>query len=107
MQKHVDWEIYAALDREADGYSGLFGLMLPTHPSYNNRFSNKKYDPDLLPQRLQDNIYSKYAKFYYWTTDQSQMKECIQDAFEARISRREKIAKPREQMQRNTCHSES
>ena len=33
-RKHVDWEISAALNKKVGGYSGLMGLLLPTHPDY-------------------------------------------------------------------------
>lgn len=62
-RKHVDWEMYAGLDEAADGYSGLLGLMLPTHPSYRNRYSNRKYKPESVPRRLMDNISSDMLTF--------------------------------------------
>jgi hypothetical protein len=86
-RKHIDWEIAAALTKKADGYSGLMGLCLPTHPA----FRNIEYKTGIVPYRLVDNINSGYAKFYDWTESEGDMRLWIKDAFQARINRAEMI----------------
>ena len=87
-RKHVDWEISAGLDkRVGEHYAGLLGLCLPTHPGY----SSDRFNPTIAPPRLIDNIHSGYAKLYSWTEDESSMKPYIEDAFQARIGRADKI----------------
>ena len=86
-RKHVDWEIAAALDKKADGYSGLMGLCLPTHPAYRNI----EYKNQIVPYRLIDNIKTGYAKFYDWTESEGDIRVWIKDAFQARINRVEMI----------------
>lgn len=96
-RKHVDWEISAALSKKVGGYSGLVGLCLPTHPNY----GNDKYSPDIVPPRLVDNLKSGYAKFCDWTTSEETIQEIIEDAFNARIDRKDKIDNSREQFKKN------
>jgi hypothetical protein len=86
-RKHVDWEIAAALTRKVDGYSGLLGLCLPTHPDYRKN----QYKKDIVPLRLVDNIKTEYAKLYDWTESESDIKAWVEDAFQARVSRTDKI----------------
>lgn len=54
-RKYVDWEIKATLDK---GH-GLIGVWLPTLPLSENGGTVK-------PARLQDNIYSGFAKWLRW-----------------------------------------
>jgi hypothetical protein len=97
-RKHVDWEISAGLDRRVgEHYAGLLGLCLPTHPDY----SSDKFNPAIVPPRLVDNIHSGYAKFYNWTESESSIKNWIEDAFEARVSRADKIDNSRLQFDNN------
>jgi hypothetical protein len=98
-RKHVDWEISAGLNVKVGSNAGLMGLLLPTHSNYNTG----NYTPGLLPPRLADNAASEYAKIYNWTTAQASIKAWIDDAFDARISRRDKIKNSRAQFQRNQC----
>lgn len=56
-RKYVDWEIRATLDKE----HGLIGVNLPTNlVSANNTYT--------VPDRLHDNIVSKYAVWTDWRT---------------------------------------
>ena len=96
-RKHVDWEISAALMNKVGGYSGLVGILLPTHPDY----KEKTYKAENIPPRLAENQKSNYAKIYDWTESISLMKDRIQDAFDARINRNDKIVNSSEQFQRN------
>ncbi len=96
-RKHIDWELSAALDKKVGGYSGLLGICLPGHPDY----GLTTYDPALTPGRLVDNIQSGYAMYYDWTGNIELMKARIQDAFEARIQRKDSIKNGRLQMPLN------
>jgi hypothetical protein len=98
-RKHVDWEISAALNKKVGGYSGLLGLCLPTHPDY----PKDKYNSGIVPPRLIDNLKSDYAKFYNWTEDETNIKKFIEEAFQARIDKAEKIDNSREQFEYNRC----
>ncbi len=55
-RKHIDWEIYAGLSERNKCRAGLIGVILPTF----NKDENK------IPDRLQDNIDTKYARLYTW-----------------------------------------
>ena len=55
QRKHVDWEISASIiDRRNNQRCGLLGLLLPTHPDYGKRPSDR--NPRLIPPRLARNI---------------------------------------------------
>ncbi|MDH7552614.1 MAG: TIR domain-containing protein [Spirochaetota bacterium] len=98
-RKHVDWEISAALNKKVGGYSVLLGLCLPTHPDY----GKDKYNPDIVPPRLVDNLKSGNAKFYDWTEDEFKIKKWIEEAFQVRIDKVDKIDNSREQFKNNRC----
>jgi len=98
-RKHVDWEISAALKKKVDGYSGLLGLCLPTHPAYRE----DKNKTDFVPYRLADNLKAGYAKFYDWTESESSIKSWVEDTFQARISRADKIDNSRPLDDSNKC----
>lgn len=98
-RKHIDWEISGALNyKVGDGYAGLIGILLPTHPDY----GKETYNPNNLPKRLAANVKSGYAKLYDWTENRKTMQDRIEKAFERR-SESDKIEnKSIPQMQRNT-----
>jgi len=98
-RKHVDWEISAAISKKVGGYSGLVGLLLPTHPDYDR----DKYHTSLVPDRLQDNIKSGYAVFKDWSDDENDIKKWVEKAFQARIGNAGKIDNSREQFKYNRC----
>jgi len=100
-RKHVDWEIYEALNKKVEGYSGVLGLLLPTRSG--SDYKQKYYKPETVPQRLVDNLKSGYAKLYDWTEDENTINSWIEDAFQARINRADKINNSRDQMDYNTC----
>ena len=62
-----------------------------------------KYNPSTIPQRLNDNLKSGYAKLYRWTDDESKIKKWIEEAFHARIEKADKIDNSREQFKYNRC----
>ncbi len=71
-RKYVDWEIKATLDKE----HGLIGVYLPTAA----RDSSNRI---MVPERLFDNIQSKFAPWYSWqdiTASAGQLERCIADA---------------------------
>ena len=101
-RKHVDWEISAGLNKKVGGHSGLVGLLLPEFPlSYDN-----KYNYSDIPARLADNVKSGYAKIYTWNyacSGDEIIKSVIQEAFDNRISKADKIDNTRRQLQINLC----
>lgn len=98
-RKHVDWEISAALSKKVGGYSGLLGLCLPTHLNY----GKDKYNPDIVPPRLIDNLKSGYAKFYDWAEDEIKIKKWVEEAFQDRVDKADKINNSRVQFKYNRC----
>jgi len=101
-RKHVDWEISAALNKKVGGYSGLLGILLPGFqltPDGKFRLSD-------IPPRLADNVKTEYAKVYRWDwvcADESRIKSAIEEAFQARINKADKIDNSREQFKYNRC----
>ncbi len=100
-RKHVDWEISGALDlKVGESYSGLLGILLPTHPD----FGKEKDSYNNLPKRLAENAKTGYAKIYDWTTNRPDIQTYIEDAYTGRTSRIEKRTnRAIPQMQRNSC----
>jgi hypothetical protein len=96
-RKHVDWEISAGLNRKVGGYSGLMGLCLPNHSDY----GRDKYNAELVPPRLVDNLKSGYAKFYDWTKEPNIIRDWIEEAFKNRIDKADRIDNSREQYKYN------
>ncbi len=92
-RKHVDWEIAAALRKKMDGFSGLLGICLPTHPDY----QKPQYKKDIVPLRLSDNVQSGYAPFHDWSESESDIRRWVEEAFQARVAREDNIddARPR------------
>lgn len=86
-RKHVDWEISAALNKKVGGYSGLLGICLPNHPDYRK----DKYNADIIPPRLVDNLKTDYAALYDWTEERSKIKKLVDDAFQNRIDKSDLI----------------
>lgn len=74
-RKYVDWEILASLNQSM----GLVGVGLPTIHWWPNGGTRK-------PQRLQDNIDSKYAEWLLWSQLQSNPQSLI-DAIERAIAK--------------------
>lgn len=97
-RKHVDWEIYAALDKKAKGYSGLISLHLPNHPDY----KNDKYNTGNIPKRLADNLKSGYAKIRDWTESRDAINKMVETAFQDRVDESDKIDNSSPQMKQNT-----
>ena len=81
QRKHVDWEISSSIrSTMLSTRSGLLGILLPTHPSY----QASGYDSGIVPPRLVDNANCGFAHIYDWTTDAAQVSRWIHAAFERR-----------------------
>ncbi len=79
-RRFIDWEIYSTL-REYEKYP-VSGLMAITLPSVANLSKT-------LPLRLADNIddSKKYARWWKYPTSADGLRQCIEEAFEARTSK--------------------
>lgn len=73
-RKYVDWEIASTLRNDSNNKrSGLIGIYLPNRNSKNT----------IVPERLQDNIDSGYAKLYeYPTYPHLELEKWIDEAYE-------------------------
>lgn len=98
-RKHVDWEISAALSKKVGGYTGLVGLILPSHPDY----GKDTYSSDNIPSRLAENLASGYAKLYDWSENTESLKMRIDSAFNSKKSSSHLIKNTSPQFQRNRC----
>lgn len=101
-RKHVDWEISAGLNKKVGGYSGLIGILLPTFPLT----ADGKYRRADLPKRLDENVDSKFASLYTWDTitrGTTELTRALDEAFERRVVRADRVKNALPQMQRNTC----
>lgn len=99
-RKHVDWEISGALDHKVgDKYSGVLGLLLPTHPD----FGSANYQPNQLPKRLAANVESGYAILRDWTEDRQELQQYIEAAIANRSNNGDIVNRTIPQMKINTC----
>ncbi|MBE5090631.1 hypothetical protein CON43_01175 [Bacillus cereus] len=101
-RKHVDWEISAALNKKIGGYSGLIGILLPEFPLT----QEGKYFYKDIPPRLADNVKSGYATIYTWDwicASETRIQQAVDEAFENRKSKSNKINNSFKQFQRNRC----
>ncbi|MBA2846166.1 hypothetical protein HNP88_000350 [Methanococcus maripaludis] len=96
-RKHVDWEISASINKKVGNYSGLIGLLLPTHPAYNKN----EYSYDSIPPRLADNVKTGYAKVYNWTEYPSTIKRYVNEAFARKNNNADLIDNSRPQFKNN------
>ncbi len=84
------------------GYSGLLGILLPDFPLS----QDGKYYYDDIPARLADNVKSGYSIIYTWNwlcEYESRVKNAIEDAFQDRVSKADKIDNSRKQFGKNLC----
>ena len=99
-RKHVDWEISGALNRKVGGnYSGLLGLLLPSHPDY----GKNTYNRNLVPARLYDNLQSGYAVIRDYTTNRQKLQEYIELAYNNRKKEADNRINSRVQMKTDSC----
>jgi|GEM_PF-236709 len=94
-RRYVDWEIKATLRQGANSLpSGLMAIILPSKGTNAH-----------LPERLLDNWNSQhkecYARYYVAPTTVSQLKSCIEDAFQSRTVRAKYIKNSSDMMKYN------
>ena len=80
-RKHVDWEIAASLrDTDANPRSGLLGILLPTHATFNRDV----YDPYTIPPRLHYNVECGFAELYSWSESPNDVASWVDRAYRRR-----------------------
>ncbi len=95
-RRYVDWEIYSTLRR--DKLNRLSGLMAVTLPSV-SKISRQ------LPPRLNDNVdgdNESYARWWKYPESATQLRDCIEDAYQARTSRAKLIDNSRSRKERSS-----
>ena len=97
-RKFVDWELAASLHQGpvAGKPNGALAILSP------------KLDEAILPDRLDDNWRTGYAKFYSYPTNKTQLTKWIDDAFESREdeNKRNSIKNGRPKRKRNLSPNE-
>ena len=82
-RKHVDWEIAATIrDTDANQRSGLVGVFLPTHPSFNKH----SYNQYTIPPRLYYNVECGFAELHGWSESPNDVARWIDNAYKHRKS---------------------
>ena len=97
-RKFVDWEIYSSLRRgKVNRLNGLMAIELPGVA-----------DSGRLPDRVRDNIKRDaqgvdigYARYYAYPGSGSRLRSWIEDSFQARTIRSERIVNSRERRKNN------
>lgn len=91
-RRYVDWEVQSSLRQPANGLpNGLVAIQLADN--YRT-----------LPNRVQLNVNSGYAKFYKYPQSQDSFIRIIEEAFQARTMLANKIENPRDRFSCNrTC----
>ena len=80
-RKHVDWEIAGTIrDTQANQRSGLLGILLPTHTSYNR----DEYNPYTIPPRLHYNLECGFAELYSWSESPDDVASWVDRAYRRR-----------------------
>lgn len=79
-RKYVDWEIASTVrNGTKNKRAGLMGIT----PA--SRAKNK------LPARFESNVDSGYAKYYWYPKTAEELRESIEDAYQARVARASKV----------------
>lgn len=96
-RRYVDWEIKASLQQGTSLPNGLIGINLKS-------VGNTGYAPERLEKNLNrdsnGNDYG-YARYYTYPTTPESLREWIEDAFNARTERADKIINPNDMMKYN------
>jgi hypothetical protein len=88
-RRFVDWEVQASLRNPADGYpNGLVAIQL--WESYKT-----------LPNRVNLNVDSGYAKFYKYPSSSKALENLIDEAWNARFDKQNLIVNPRDRFKNN------
>ncbi|WP_405619692.1 TIR domain-containing protein [Streptomyces sp. NBC_00076] len=95
-RKFIDWEIYSSLRRgKVNRLNGVMGVELPS----------VKNSGAKLPDRFSDNLGRRngdgYACYWPYPRSDQDLRDCIQDAFDARKTRDDLIANSRTRKVRN------
>lgn len=77
--KNVDWEIEYGLSHD----SCIIGLCLPTNDDYRKKTVN----PNKLPIKLVNNLYSGYASYFDWTDNIEDLEEYISISFNQKMNK--------------------
>lgn len=95
-RRYVDWEIQSSL-RQGDVYipNGLLGIVLPSAGS------NPKAPDRLSKNLLGEKADEGYARWYWYPNNTKDLANWIEDAFQARTSRRKLIVNPRQKFTDN------
>ncbi|MFJ4328202.1 TIR domain-containing protein [Streptomyces tricolor] len=97
-RKFIDWEIYSSLRRDrVNRLNGLMGIELPSAVQVSATLPSRFNDN--LPKNSGEDGYARYWK--YPRTDQA-LRDCIQDAFDARQKRDHLIRNTRQRRQRDS-----
>ncbi len=89
-RRYIDWEIKSSLTQGDNIPNGLIGILLPSQ-------GNSAY----LPPRFSDNYNSGYATYHYYPETKEDLREWIEDAYEARTLRANQIINSQEMMKYN------
>ena len=95
-RRYVDWEVYSSLRNDSKNRrSGLMAITLPSAADY----ASKK-----LPLRVDDNVDGDkgYARWWKYPSSVSSLQGLIEEAFQARTSKADKINNKRERKMNNS-----
>lgn len=91
QRKHIDWEIGSSIRQtEYNPRSGLLGIILPTY----SRPEPGHYNRHTIPPRLWDNIDCSFASIYGWSTDPSEIREWIDEAYKRKSKKQPDNSRP-------------
>lgn len=97
QRKYVDWEIGATLrDTNMNPRCGLLGILLPTHPDYDD-YEKKAHHQHLIPPRLADNLSGAdpFASICKWPGNgQRRHADNLQDLIHQAFKRRRRQPDP-------------
>lgn len=96
-RRYVDWEIKASLQQGQSLPNGLIAINLP----YMGIRGNLPHRLDLNIQRNQYNMDIGYARYYAYPSSKEKLKKWIEDAYQARTSRSNRINNPNDMMHYN------
>lgn len=91
-RRYIDWEIKSSLRQGNYTPNGLIGILLPSQGN-----------SAILPPRFKLNKDSGYATYHSYPGTKEDLREWIEDAYEARTTRANLIVNPQEMMKYNSC----
>lgn len=94
-RRYVDWELQASLrSGETVTPNGLLGIVLPSA-------GKQPTPPERLQLNLPDDTKNGYARWYWYPKSSKDLETWIEDAFQARTTRRHLIINPRDRFRYN------